>query len=132
MRNVRIVIVVIGILLPYLARLPGIPTHGAQWLVSYFGTGIGAVLFVGVFNAINWGAIAIATRSYDHPRSAWFPVVLGFALPVWAHSMLDLSSDAQAGIALVFIPIYSLPLVLAGWQLGRWFDRWYDRRLMQS
>jgi len=54
--------------------------------------------------------------------------VVGFALPLYGHATLDLAADAQAGIALIFIPIYSLPLVGLGWLLGLGVDRVWRRR----
>lgn len=123
MRTARILVVLVGILLPYAARIPGTFTHGSGWLTSYWGFGPGAVLFLSAFNAICWASILAATFSYRSPRSVWFPPVLGFGLPTFAHANLDLNADAQAAIALVFIPIYALPLVFAGCLLGLWFDR---------
>jgi hypothetical protein len=119
----RVLIVTVGVLLPYAARIPGMIGKGLPWFTSYLGSGPGAVLFFAAFNAICWGSILAATFTYRDPRSAWFPAVLGFALPALAHVTLDLASDPQAAIALVFIPIYALPLVLVGWLLGLWFDR---------
>lgn len=122
MINARFAIAVVGFLLPYVARLPGVFVYGPDWLWSYFGDGLGLSVLLGGFNAINWGAVLAASSTYRNPHAAWFPVVLGFAFPAFAHASLDLSSDAQAAISLVLIPIFSLPLVFAGWLVGRWFD----------
>jgi hypothetical protein len=123
MRKARIVIAVVGILLPYVARIPGALIHGATWLTSYFGSEWWAIFFFGAFDALTWGSIIAATRSYQHVRSCWFPAVFGFALPLVAHTVVDLSADAQAAIALVIIPVYSLVGVVIGWLLGLWYDR---------
>lgn len=122
MIKTRWVIVMVGVLLPYAARLPGVLTNGPDWLWSYFGDGLGAVLLLGAFNAICWGAILVASNSYSNPHAAWFPALAGFAFPAFMHATLDLSSDPQAAIALVLIPLFSLPLVWVGWLAGRWFD----------
>lgn len=123
MTKARLAIAIFGIVLPYVSRLPGVFIRGPDWLWSYFGDGMGLTLLLGGFNAISWGAILAASYTYRNPHAAWFPAVLGFAFPAFAHAFLDLSSDAQAAIALVLIPILSLPLVFAGWLAGRWFDR---------
>lgn len=113
----------VGILLPYLARLPGVFVFGVDWFTAYLGDGIGAVLFLEGLNGVCWGSILGASFTYRHARSVWFPAVLGFAFPAIAHACLDLSSDSTAAVAIVFIPLYSLPLVFLGWLLGLWFDR---------
>ena len=123
MIKTRVAIVVVGVLLPYAARLPGVLTRGPEWLWSYFGEGLGAVLFFGAFNAICWGAILAASYTYSNPHAVWFPAILGFVFPAFMHVSLDLSSDAQAAIALLLIPMLSLPLVFVGWIVGKWFDR---------
>jgi hypothetical protein len=119
----RIAIVVIGILLPYLARLPGAVSRGPDWLWSYLGNGLVAALFFGLFNAIAWGAVLKASYSYRNPHSVWFAAVPAFVFLAANHAKLDLSSDAQAALGLLFIPIYSLPLIFFGWLAGKWFDQ---------
>lgn len=128
MKTARILVIVIGVLLPYLSRIPGTFIKGAAWFTSYLGSGIGAIIFFGVFNAICWGSILGASFSYRHPSSVCFPAILGFAALAAMHAFLDLASSSTAAIALVFIPIYSLPLVLIGWLIGLWFDRRLSRR----
>ena len=125
----RWIIVIVGILLPYLARIPGMFVYGPEWLWSYLDVGLDGLLFIGAFNAINWGTVLLMTLNLKHARAAWYPAVLGFALPVFLHASLDLSSDAQAGIALIFIPIFGIPGAIIGGALGHKYDR---RLLMQS
>jgi hypothetical protein len=128
MKTVRILIVVFGILLPYLSRIPGAFVKGSDWFTSYLDGGIGGFIFFGIFEAICWGSILIASFSYRHPSSIWFPAVFGFAFPVVGNAFLDLSSSSTAAVALVFIPIYSLPLVVIGGFIGLWFDRRLSKR----
>ena len=123
MIKTRIAIVIVGVVLPYAARLPGMLTNGPEWLWSYFGDGLGAAFFFGGLNAICWGAIFAASYAYRNPHAVWFPATLGFAFPAFMHASIDLTADAQAAIALVLIPLFSLPLVFVGWLLGKWFDR---------
>lgn len=119
----RIAIVVVGILLPYVARLPGVFTHGPDWLWSYLGHGVAAALFFGLFNAIAWGAVLKASYSYRNPHAVWFAAVPAFVFLAANHAFLDLSADPQAALGLLFIPLYSLPLVWVGWLAGKWFDQ---------
>ena len=37
---------------------------------------------------------------------------------MWAHGGLNLHSSSTAGLALIFIPIYSVAAILAGWIIG--------------
>lgn len=122
-KQIRWVIVVLGIAMPYLARLPGIATHGSSWLTSYFGNGLLAFLFFGAFNAICWGTALLATMGLRNPRSAWFPVIAALGSSAWMHSTIDLAADAQAAIALVFIPFLTLPFTATGWIIGYYYDR---------
>lgn len=124
----RVAIVLIGISLPYLARIPGMVSHGPDWLTSYFGSGLGAVLFFGAFNAINWIPVAVGTLAFRSLTAVIVSASIGFAWPAYAHATLDLASDAQAALGLIFIPIYSLPLVLVGWVLAFAVDSKRRRR----
>lgn len=120
MLTIRIAIVIFGILLPYLARIPG----GSSWLQQYTGNGIGGFLFFGAFNAIAWGAILSFTFLYKHKPPIIVPVLFGFAPLAWVHGTYDLSSDAQAAIGLVFIPIYALAPIAVGGFIGYLIDRY--------
>ena len=137
MRRARIAVLIMGVFLPYMARIPGIFVHGVDWLTQYFGGegvmhAIGAFLFFGMFEAICWGSILAATLTYRHARAVWFPAVCGFVLPIYAHLSLDLAADAQEAVALIFIPIYSLPFVFVGWLLGWLYDRKTTRESADS
>jgi hypothetical protein len=52
-----------------------------------------------------------------------FPSLFGFGFLAWAHYSLDLAADAQAAIALVFIPIYALLPIGIGGAIGYVVDR---------
>jgi hypothetical protein len=123
MRRVRMVILIFGVLLPYLMRLPGMLFHGPAWLTSYFGNSLLAFLLINAFQAINWLPLYLGTLALRHPRSAIVAAAIGFALPIYGHATLNLASDAQAAVALFVIPIFSLPLVLIGWITGFFIDR---------
>ncbi|WP_163784042.1 hypothetical protein [Myxococcus vastator] len=119
MRTARILIVVIGLLLPYAARLP----RGLDWVQQYAGGGLGASLFLGVFNALAWGALLAVSFFYQRPVSLLAPALAGFGFLAWAHGSLSLAADAQSAIALVFIPLYALVPILVGAVVGALIDR---------
>lgn len=121
----RWIIVIVGILLPYLARVPGMLIHGRDWLTSYTETGMDGFLLISSFGAIAWGAILLATIGLKHAGPVWITAVFGFALPVLGHGTLDLSADAQAAVLLVFLPVFGIPGAL----IGRLIGQRYDRRL---
>lgn len=123
-RRGRVAIVLIGIALPYIARLPG----GVDWLKQYTSVSIGAWLFFGAFNAIAWGAVLALSYLYRHSVPMALPALLGFSFLAWAHSTLDLRADAQAAIALVLIPVLALIPIAIGGVLGYLLDR----RLLRS
>ena len=117
------IIVESGILLPYLARIPGVAIKSFGWLMQMTQGGIVSILFIGVFNAALWGSILAAKSSYRHLRAYAVPVILGYGLPRYWYAHLDLASSSTAALALVFIPLESLPLVFVGFLLGRFYDR---------
>ena len=123
MKKARTTIIVVGILCPYLVRLP----RGLDWLAQYTGTemaaGLEGFMFISVFNAIAWGSLIALSFLYQRVESLAIPSVLGFGFLAWAHFNLDLRSDAQASVALVFIPIYASVVIVAGGLLGWFYDR---------
>lgn len=123
MLRIRIAIVVVGIFLPYLVRIPG----GSNWLHQYTDAGISGFLFFGAFNAIAWGAILSFMFLYKRKLSIISPVLFGFIPLAWVHSVYDLSSDAQAAIGLIFIPIYALVPIAIGGIIGYVIDRYAAR-----
>lgn len=119
MMRARWLVVLVGTALPYLARLPG----GIDWLRQYTDAGLGGALFLGGFNAIAWGAILAASVLYRHAAAVLAPAVAGFGFLAWAHATLDLAADAQAAIALVFLPLYALLPIAIGAAVGYAIDR---------
>lgn len=119
LRNARFIVVLVGVLLPYAARLP----RGIEWLRQYTDTSPGGWLFLAAFNAIAWGAILAISFLYRRPVSLVAPSLLGFGFLAWAHATLDLSADAQAAISLVTIPIYALVPIAIGGAIGYIVDR---------
>jgi hypothetical protein len=124
MRKAQIIVALIGILLPYAARLP----RGIAWLAQYTDGGPGGFLLLSGFNVIAWGAIVALFRLYKRPESVVAPALFGFGFLAWAHNSLDLAADAQAAVALVFIPIYALLPIAVGGVIGYGVDRHLTRR----
>ena len=115
----RIIVAIVGILLPYLVRIP----RGGAWVQQYTDGGLGEFLLIGAFNAIAWGSIVALSFLFRKPTPLLIPCVLGFTFLAWAHYTLDLASSAQASIALIFIPIYALLPIALGGALGYVLDR---------
>ena len=112
--NVVVGVIIVGVALPYLARLPGCVVKGWGWLLQYVEPGLLGAVFLGGFNLVAVGTAVGATLLF-HKRNLWLlPVLAGYGFLFYAHGTLDLASDAQAGVALVFIPIYSLFFFVVG------------------
>jgi len=118
LRNARVLVVLVGIVLPYAARLP----RGAEWLHQYTDVGLGGWLYFGAFNAIAWGAILAVSFLYRRPLSLLLPALPGFGFLAWAHCSLDLAADAQAAIGLIYIPIVALAPIGVGAVIGYLVD----------
>ena len=97
-----------GLVLPYLSRIPGELQGRPQWFAQYLSGGVAGALLLELFNAIAVSVAVLLTARY-HRRLLWaLSVVPGYAFLWIAHSSVDLASDAQASLALFFIPVFSL------------------------
>ncbi len=74
MCSARLLLVLVGVLLPYAARLP----LGIEWLQQYTPGSLGAWLLLQAFNTIAWGAILSISFMYFRPVSVLAPCLLGF------------------------------------------------------
>jgi len=109
----------VALLAPYLARLPGVLSHGLGWLYSYV-PGPMAVLFISALNTIPGGALYfIGKRSQKTPLAFWGAVASSTGYALWAHGSMNLAASSTAGIGLIFIPIYcafaAFPGAVLGW-----------------
>jgi hypothetical protein len=68
MRRARLAIALLGVLLPYLARVPGSLMGRSQWLNSYLAAGVQGFLFMGFFNAFVWAAFLDSASGYASRR----------------------------------------------------------------
>ena len=119
MNLARLAVAVVGILLPYIARIPG----GAAWVEQYTDVGVVGFLFFGAFNAIPWGSIVGFSFLFRRPGPLLIPCVLGFGFLGWAHYNVDLASDAQASLLLLVVPILAMVPIVVGGVLGYVLDR---------
>jgi len=101
--------------MPWLARLP----KGLEWVSQYVpeeGMVLTGLLFLGSFSLLP-GIVAACMVLLSRPRF-YLPVSMAtlFALIFlgYAHYHLDLAADAQASIALIFIPSDAAALALLG------------------
>lgn len=110
-----------GFFLPYLARLPGIPRHGSQWFWSYLPS-MKAFILIGVFNAILLLVLLVLYFIGKRYQKSTIPfrcaAISAYIFLFFMHANLDLAADAQAGVAVLFIPVLAVPVALAGWGVG--------------
>lgn len=107
-------ILALGILIPYLARVPGALAGRPDWLWQYLSGGLGGFLLIEAANALVVGAAWLSLVVFRGRLLAGLPIAAGYSVLFVLHAGLDLSADAQAAIALLFIPVYSLPAFLVG------------------
>ena len=109
---------IIGLLTPFIARLPIVPIRGWAWLTDYF-LGFFGLLFFSVFNlipSIIWWAIG--KGSDNKPLAFWFSLSGGIGFLLLGHGILNLHSTSTAVLALPGLPIYAVGASLVGWVLG--------------
>lgn len=109
---------VVGLVTPFFARLPGVPFRGIEWLTAYLAGGMG-ILFLSAVNfipSLAWYGLGRASRKF--PLAYWVSIAGGVAFLLYAHGSINLSSSSTAAIGLVFIPVYAVGAILASWFLG--------------
>src|ERR1041385_6069187 len=123
-----LVVILIGIFLPYVARLVGTIKHGVHWFLDYVPS-IGAVLFFSVFDAIVPASLFML-RIFNPNRNIPFlcAASLGYIGMFLFHATFDLGSSSTAAVAFLFVPaILGVPLVLLGWGVGILVERSKNR-----
>lgn len=117
-----------GILLPCVVRIPGgIPWVAQLWQEPH----LASLAFFHTLNAIGWLPVLLAARIAGQGVWDWPPLVTGDGFLALAYATLDLSADAQAAIAWLFIPLISIPFTFAALALGcflRWLTTNYEIR----
>ena len=90
----------VALLAPYLARLPGVVSHGLGWLYSYMPDPM-AVLFISAFNAIPGGALYLIGRLCKKtPLAFWGAVASSKGYALCAHGSMKLAASSKAAIGL--------------------------------
>lgn len=109
----------VGLLIPFIARLPLVPVRGWEWFTDYL-PGWGGLLFFSAFNLIPAAGLFIAGKlSKRAPLAFWFALAAMIGFLLWAHGGMNLRSSSTAAIGLIFIPIYAVAAVAGGWVIGR-------------
>ena len=108
-----IVVFLVGLILPFASRL----VMGLDWAMAYMRT-FGAALLIGAFNMIPVVVLVTIGTKAKKIFDYWCGVIACYGFLFIFHASLDLSSDAQASIALLFIPIYSIPVIYIGMGIG--------------
>lgn len=117
-RHLFLLSAAIGLLVPFVARLPGVPARGWEWFTDYL-PGISGILFFSAFNLIPAAVLlGLGKASKRAPLAFWFALAGALAFLLWAHGTVNLRSSSTAAIALLFIPIYGVGAIVAGWAVG--------------
>jgi hypothetical protein len=113
----------LGLFIPFLARLEGVPAHGHQWLTSYL-PGFGGVGLICIFNLLPLLVVALfALPNWRHPGFRFYASALTcYWYLLVMHGRVDLASDAQASFALVFIPMRAMRFAIIGGLCGMVID----------
>ena len=107
-------VVLLGLALPFLVRISLANPGDTRLLRQYSGAGLSAILFLEALNLIPIAAAALSTMVFRRFNLWLIPVGAGYAYVGFWHARLDLSSDAQASIGLVVIPVLSVQYFLGG------------------
>jgi len=118
-RRTRWLLVVLGVVLPYAAQLAN--GDGGNGL-AYLDSGWQGNAFVLALGAVLWLPLLGLTCLYRYPKSIVWPAVMGLGFAFWLHLSVDLSADAQAGLAVVMVPVLSLVPLAIGAVIGWGMD----------
>ena len=123
--RLRIAVLLIGLILPYLARVLG----GWDYIAQY--GGYNRTLLIQTFNLVPLGLLLIISFTYRDLRHWLLPVGLGFGFLIAQHATLDFSgADPFAAIALALVPMWSVvPIVLGA--IVSWTWEWHLRRALR-
>jgi hypothetical protein len=108
----------IALLAPYLARLPGVFSHGPDWLISYLPNPASALFVAGLSLIPGIALYLIGKLSRKSPLAFWGAVAGSTGFALWAHGSMNLAASSTAAIGLLFIPVYCLGYAIAGAVIG--------------
>ena len=111
-------IAVVGVCLPYVARMLGAIVHGREWLDVYLDAGLEGLLVIEAFNAIAWGSLFALSYVVRKASPLIVPALIGFGFLGYVHASADLSAGGHAGIILVYTPIFAVPIFVVTFGLS--------------
>ena len=111
MWRARLLLVLVGVSIPYLARIPGAFVRGTDWATSYLSAGFPGFVFIQSFNSLAWGSLLALSFLVRKPSPLVAPSLTGLGFVAVAHARLDLAADAQNSVAVAFIPVYAFPII---------------------
>lgn len=109
-------IILSGIILPFIARIPGVFLQGIDYLSQY----ISSAILITVFNVIPFIIFAVINQ-FVYSRDKEAVIGAGVALfisDLFMHASVDLQSTSTAGIAIIFIPFWLCVAMVIGYVLG--------------
>jgi hypothetical protein len=100
------IVLVVGFVLPYVARSAAALVWGWGWLTDYYFDGhVMAILDVLLFNLIPCAVLAqAALRYYGPARIYWYAGAFGYAALFILHATFNLHSSAFIGMHLIYAP----------------------------
>lgn len=122
MKHLTLIITLVGIFLPYLARLPGVFVKGTEWFSGYFEADLNTRLLIDLPNMVAWVPLLVALESFRIPRLFFIPMCFCFGFLLFVHTTLALSS-AQAELVFVFAPIWAFVFMCIGWVIAKVIER---------
>ncbi len=118
MSALRWAVVILGLALPYLVRLPG----GPAWLRLYDG------VFDDAMNALAWGGLLPVSALFRRPIAFAVPCAATFGPLGWFHAVFDPAGDAQSALFLLILPVLAMVPLAAGTVAGLALQWVLDRR----
>ncbi|HNW92578.1 MAG TPA: hypothetical protein PKM88_06695, partial [bacterium] len=88
--------------------------YGWPWIDQYLSCALDGWLFFEACNLVAVAAAVVCVLLFGGRRAFWLPVGLGYGALFAMHASIDLAADAQAAVALVFIPVFAVPMFAAG------------------
>src|SRR3989339_780922 len=88
-RYLLLVSAAIGVVVPFVARLPSVPVRGWEWFTDYL-PGIGGILFFSAFNLIPSAVLfGLGKASRRAPLAFWLALAGLVAFLLWAHGTVN-------------------------------------------
>lgn len=122
MKEARLLIVVIGVVLPTLARIPAYLLFDQIWLAKDIAWG-DTLFLEGALAAVVWAPIVIFSLFYRSPRYLSLPAVMGFVPMAVLYALPEHPRGPQTLLSSLLFLLCIVPSVLAGGGIGLWLDR---------